>query len=100
MPISTASLCLHHDTGLHVHDLVAQTPCAKSGFISNLPFFLIKEQHMSCKTFFDKPITRIIRHIANNEEQSDSKYILSTASPTTRSLQMSLVEHLSVCREA
>lgn len=66
------------------------SPCSCPGSLNSfckvrfhlqLAFSLLKEQHVSRKTFFDKPVTRIIRHITNNEEQSDSKYILSTASP-------------------
>lgn len=60
--------------------LVASTPCTKSDFVFNL-LFSLKEQHVSPKTFFDKPVTRIIRYITNNGEQRDSKYILSAASP-------------------
>lgn len=79
---SVASLCLHHNTVISMF-MPWQPQLLEQSQISTPTYFLfpLKEQHVSHKTFFDKPVTRIIRYITNNEERSDSKYILSTASP-------------------
>lgn len=53
----------------------------QSQILSSTYFFSLKEQHVPPKTFFDKPLTRIIRYIRNNGERRESKYILSAASP-------------------